>query len=137
MAEESELAAIWAAGVQDYMVLPGSDRIRLALYLQRMTVVIEAQRLHPLNHNVNPAYFEPTRLAYFESLTFREIQEWWELARDSFESEFRSHVDEMVIQAKQKGCDSSFTAQSKSRAATVWAHNGSNHLNLVRLPCGR
>ena len=111
---DGEFAEIWAKGVQDYEALENIDRLRLAIFFQRMTRVLELQFLHTLNKNVDRAYFESINLGFFEFLTFPGVQRWWELSKGMFRMEFRQHIDELVLQAKQKGYESTFKSDTES-----------------------
>jgi len=106
--QDKELCAAWGKGVQNYLGLPDEERLRIALLMQRITRVLEAQFLHEINENVDSSYFESVKLGYFEGMTYPGYQQWWELSRDLFDVQFREYIDGLVVEAKQKGYTSSF-----------------------------
>ena len=111
---DAAFAMIWLKGVRDYDALPTVDRMRLAMYFQHISRIMEQQYLHTRHGHVDPAFFESIDLAYGEFLTFPGAQRWWELSKDHFCADFRARVDAMLSAAKQRGYRSSF----KERNAT-------------------
>jgi len=105
LAQDGELTSIWAAGVQDYRSLSHDDRLRLSMYFQRMTRVIEAQYLHLHTENVNPAYFESIQMSFSEFLSYPGAQQWWELSKGLFGVDFRKYLDNLVLEAKENKYD--------------------------------
>jgi hypothetical protein len=102
LAQDGELISIWAVGVRDYRSLPNEERLRLSMYFQRMTRVIEAQYLHLHTENVNSAYFESIQLSFSEFLSYPGSQQWWELSKDLFGVEFRNYLDVLIVKANEK-----------------------------------
>ena len=106
--DDAGFAAIWLKGVQDYDSLPNVERIRVALYLQRVCRIMEQQHLHTRGGNIDDAYFESIDLAFREMLTFPGPQRWWALSREHFVADFRERVDALVVDATRCGYRSSF-----------------------------
>ena len=103
LALDGELCSIWYRGMGDYQALTKEDRVRLSMFFQRMTRVIEAQYIHSLTEQADATYFESVQLAYFEFLTYPGAQQWWEVSKGMFGAEFQSYLDRIIVQAKVNG----------------------------------
>jgi len=108
------LAEIYLKGVQDFETLPNAERLKVALLFQKTIRMMEQQYLHTRNGNVDSSYFVSMNLALEEFLTFPGVQVWWEGSKSQFESEFRAHIDEMLIAAKAKGYNSTFAPKPET-----------------------
>lgn len=98
IAQDGELTDIWEAGTRDFEALPSNHRLRLSIYLQRMTRVLEAQYIHSKNENVSPELFQSTQLAFKAFLTFPGSRTWWQVSKQMYVSDFGEHVDKMIAE---------------------------------------
>ena len=116
LVQDKELSALWGKAVQNYQDLPDDERLRAALWMQRITRVWEAIHLHIAKENVDSGYFSSVILGYTEGATFPGYQQWWESSRNLFDGEFRAYVDEIMEEAKERGYTSSFNKAGENAA---------------------
>jgi hypothetical protein len=112
---DKEFSGIYLRGVRDYESVGNHDRIRLALFFQNVFRVMEIQYLHTLRRTLDPVFFESVNLSFKEFLTLPGVQRWWRLSERMFEEGFRRYVDSLIVEARQKGYDSSFKREHEKR----------------------
>lgn len=100
MAQDGDLTDIWEAGMRDFKALPSNQQLRLSIYLQRMTRVLEAQYIHSKKENVSPELFQSTQLAFMAFLKFPGSRTWWQMSKHMYVAGFGDHVDNMIAEVE-------------------------------------
>jgi hypothetical protein len=107
-----EFTSIYLKACQNYNELPNTERLWASFVFQRFCRIMEQQRLHLINGNVDPVYFESLHSAWLEWLTFPGAQQWWAVCKNMFGEEFKKYTDELIAEAKSKGYQSTFKAEN-------------------------
>ncbi len=113
LAHDKELLKVYHVGIADYRCLQDDDRLQLSVWLIHLFRVLEQQFLHTTHGNMDPVYFASINKAFVELLSFKGVQQWWELTNSMFAEDFKAHVDALILKAKSMSSSSSFTNDKK------------------------
>ena len=116
--DDSEFAAIYLQAVREYNELPNEERIRAALYFQRLVRVREQAHLHVTKGHMDPSFFNSMDTTMGEWFRFPGAQQWWRLNHEYFDVDFRSLVEDQIVGARAKGYESTFKDEYEDRASS-------------------
>jgi hypothetical protein len=92
LSDNAEFACIYTKGMQDYLSLSGSHRIRYSAYHLSTFQVYQEMYLLMQRERIEPEIWAGVHSALFESMQLRGIQEWFATRRHWFGNSFQEYI---------------------------------------------
>ena len=99
---DKEVFDVYLKSLTAYEDLPYEERIRISMFFFRIFRVAELRYSHYLSRDVEAAHFENGQLPLKELMKFPGLRAWWGHNCDSFDKEFRVHVNGFVSDGEDK-----------------------------------